>query len=353
MNDSKPDHGLPLTPSRAADLILELVPRDVWFSKREIIERTRPVHLERGGVDGARPESTYKKALSNLRKQGKIEFNESRSVAARYKVTTNLDARSSEPLHPADGTDGTQADDSLKGLPLTCADAKKMILYLEQLSEWHSRREITAMVVAEYRRCGGTEATTSSESLVKSALSQLRDEGRVEMTGSGSVARRRTFRPEKLPVSIPEANEAVPSASLAASQTAAPDESIREKVDKFSGNSEKSDGYIYVIYESTKDASTPRIDNHEVRIGMSSDKSSLNRVRQHIVGGRPGTRRCGLVYYTRAPRQYETVLHNLLAAKGRKIGTDGGGSKEWFKSSAEEVERILAVLGNLIPEESA
>ena len=312
MNDSKPDQGLPLTPSRAADLILELVPRDVWFGKREIIELTRPVHLERGGVDGGRPEATYKKALGNLRKQGRIEFNGGRNVGAKYKVTTSPDARSSEPLRPVEETDRAQADGSLKGLPLACADAKKMILSLEPLSEWHSRREVTAMVVAEYRRCGGTEATTTSESLVKLALSQLRDEGRVEMNGSGSGARWRTFRPQKLPASIPEPNEAVPSASLAASRAVAPDESIREKIDKFSGNARESDGYIYVIYERRMDASTPRRGNYAVRIGMSNDKSSLNRVKQHIESGISIPRRCGLVYYTRAPRQYETVYCTIF-----------------------------------------
>ena len=108
-----------------------------------------------------------------------------------------------------------------------------------------------------------------------------------------------------------------------------------------------------MIYEPAEEVKTLHKGNHAVRIGMSNDKSSLNRVRQHIVGGIPGTRRCGLVYYTRGPRQYEAVLHNLLAAKGREIGTDEGGSKEWFQSSAEEVERILTVLCNLIPDGSA
>ena len=350
MNESKPDQGLRLTPTCAANLILELVPRDKWFSKSEIIEYTRPIHHERGGVDGGQPKSTYKTALSDLRKQGKVEFNDGRNVGARYKIPTNFDSPSTEPLRPVDGTDSVQADDSLKGLRLTCEDAKKMTLYLESLSVWRTKREVAAMVVDEYHRRGGTEATTTSESLVKSALSQLRNEGRVELSGSGSAARWRTSGPKKLPSPVLEPKEVALPAQLPASRTAAPVETVRDQVDKFAGNFEESDGYIYVIYESPKEASTHRNDYHTVRIGMSKDRSSLYRVKQHIVGGIPGARRCGLVYFTPRPRQYEAVLHNLLAAKGRKIGTDEGGSREWFQSSAEEVERILTILGNLIPD---
>ena len=64
--------------------------------------------------------------------------------------------------------------------------------------------------------------------------------------------------------------------------------------------------------------------------------------------GAPGTRRCGLIYYTEEPSVYELVLHRLLEAKGRHLKGQGG--TEWFRSSPEEVERLLNILRSLVSE---
>ena len=81
--------GKPLTPTRAEELILGVVKRGVWFSKREIIPPCVQEHHRQGGVSGGELRATFKKALQKLRNKNKIEYNGERNVGARYMIPDN------------------------------------------------------------------------------------------------------------------------------------------------------------------------------------------------------------------------------------------------------------------------
>ena len=223
----KSDPGLRLTPTRAAELILDVADPGMWFSKKDIIGPAVDKHRQVGGVDGGKLNGTFKKALKMLCDHQQVEFNGQRGVGAQYRIPIDPEVG---PIHP--------------------------------------------------------ESVT-------------------------------------------------PEAPI-------PEDSATPTADKIVGSPQS--GYVYVICDGTNPSHGM---GGAVKIGKSY-RPTDQRVSQQILAGVPGTRRCGLIYYTEEPSTYELVLHRLLKASGRHI--KGSGGSEWFRSSPEEVERLITILKNLVPQ---
>ena len=222
-----------------------------------------------------------------------------------------------------------------RGLRLTPTRAAKLILAIAPRKEWFGRRDIIPKVVDEHRRQGGS-VTDSYESAVKKALQTLRQQEKIEFNGQRNVAAQYRIPSEYSessdPIDPPTAPEAIVH-----------EESSATTADETVGSSHEGHGYIYVICQMDRSGALDGM----VKIGMSGTPNN-QRALQQVRDGAPGTRRIGLMYYTKESSAYEKVLHLLLTASGRRI--TGAGGSEWFRSSPNEVKRLITILENLVPE---
>lgn len=227
--------------------------------------------------------------------------------------------------------------DSGKGLRFTQRRAQELILAVATPGVWFSKADVEQRVVEKHRNNGGILSGNTSEA-VRKGLQRPAKEGKLRHNGLRSRASQyivsAKVEPNRLPTSKVPTGSAMPK----------PDEADLPTGDRVAGSPESGHGYIYVICETTHE---PRQHTRMVKVGRS-DRLTNQRVSQLVNAGAPGTRRCGLIYYTEEPAEYEAVLHRLLKAKGRHI--EGKGGTEWFWSSPREVERLLNILKSLVPE---
>ena len=223
-----------------------------------------------------------------------------------------------------------------RGLRLTPTRAAELILAVAPRNEWFGRRDIIPKVVDEHRRRGGI-ATGSYVSTVKKALQTLRQQERIEFNGQKSVAAQYMIPSGEYSQSVD------PFDSAAAPEAIVNEESSATTADEIVGSSRESHGYIYVICQVDRSG----VLDGMVKIGMSGTPNNQRAVQQ-VRDGAPGTRRIGLMYYVKESSMYEKVLHLLLTANGRRI--TGAGGSEWFRSSPNEVKRLITILENLVPE---
>ena len=223
------------------------------------------------------------------------------------------------------------------GLRLTPKRAAELILDVAIPGAWFASRDIRGSVVQRHKGEGGVESGNPEHTL-RGAFQRLREAKQIEYNnqpGSGAQYRipvedsSQIIGPDDPNSQTPEIPEpATPSTEIA---------------DRTVGSPQGGTGYIYVICDATNQ---PHAQGGVVKIGKS-DKPTQDRVAQQIREGAPGTRGCGLMYYTDDPSKYELILHRLLEASGRRV--EGQGGSEWFRSSPDEVARLITILKNLVP----
>lgn len=319
---------LPLTPSIAAELALELFAGRT--EKRSVVAETvLRAHLERGGAP------PNMKDLQRVLKQGLVRLRrEGLCRSAGYAYWT---------FGPIENTDIPDTDIARiekyqhLGLPLIPSIAAELALELFA-GRTEKRSDVAEAVRRAHLERGGAPPNTEDMKLVlKKALVRLRREGLCETAGYAYWKFGGWLSP---PVESPEIAD---DDSASTDDGSFPADTKQPPLSKDTATVGQGDGSVYVYYLPVyaKVAASEGRKTWPCKVGRT-ERDPILRVMSQASTALPERPEIALVMRTKQPSALESALHSILKLRGR-WRQDSPGS-EWFDTSPDEVLSIYQLI---------
>ena len=349
---------LPFGTSAARPLIEEYLQEPgVGKAMRPVIVKTVLArHLERGGIPGAEPTSAVKKALNDLKADGRIK----NPATGCYCWPTAEHPGE----HRLDSTVGQEdLDYAGIGLPPTAGLILPLIekFMKDKLSSsplgWTERPEIVEVVYKQHLAMGGEACHAGLPTgAVKSALRTLKAEGKIALHNAGCRSKVRWAGVPEIAGTNNHTDALAPAKGLYIPPAAgdihssgwngesASDESKAEKPDRLEFGDPQAKGTVYAFYNpAEREMYRQRhsgTEDYPLKIGKTDTpdwEKRLERQSQTLLM-KPEV---VLVYRTDTPGEWEALLHKALKLQGRHMKPESGGGTEWFRTNPEHVKRII------------
>lgn len=215
-----------------------------------------------------------------------------------------------------------------KGLPITPAAIQELAVELFT-GKTAERQEIVAAIEKAHTDRGGAPARTADFARsVKKALATLKEAGRADNPAHGFW---RILR-----------EDGAQDVAVAAEPVAESEEDFVPIADLTLGKG-KSFVYLYYYPAYRREAERNGRSVWPCKIGLS-ERDPVARVMSQASTAMPEPPRIGLLLRTPLPSQWEGVLHNVLALRGRTIEEAPG--SEWFSTSPDEVADIIRYISS-------
>lgn len=221
-----------------------------------------------------------------------------------------------------------------KGLPLQGIRARQLVIELLADKNFWTRADLVKAVVAKHEQEGGVLGKQDPTTVVKKALSGLKEERRVFSPSLGLWAKADAVANESSSVGNSELiNSEVEDESLAEDDL----ETEEEKCSRSIGNGSEA---VYVYYNQS-DQELAQFKNQETwacKVGMTTVLPVTSRIISQGVKtafSKPPV--IGLVIFTENAYRLEKALHHALHMAGAEC-TESLGS-EWFYTNPQRIEK--------------